>query len=292
MSVDAPPDKSPARIAGMFDAIAGRYDFLNTVLSGGLDRYWRRRAIATLALTGRETLLDVCTGTADLAIGAAPDGAEVWANPSGFARGVTIGAPPDPFSKDGQNWNLPPPNPEALIESGYAAFGELLAANMRHAGALRIDHVMGLTRLFWIPEGAAPVDGAYVRYPLEALLRVLATESVRARCLVVGEDLGTVPEGLRERLAAADVLSYRVLWFERQGSAFVAPERYPPKAAACVSTHDLPTIAGWWSGASRPRPWGGPWCPRCSTWPPGRPRHAPRSGSPPGRPPPARPRSR
>jgi glycogen operon protein len=185
----------------------------------------------------------------DLAVGAAPDGAEVWANPSAFARGVAIGAPPDPFSTGGQNWNLPPPNPHALRASGGAAFGELLAANMRHAGALRIDHVMGLTRLFWIPDGAAAADGAYVRYPLEMLLGVLTAESVRARCLVVGEDLGTVPECLRERLAAADVLSYRVLWFEREGSSFVAPARYPAKAAVAVSTHDLPTIAGWWNGA-------------------------------------------
>ncbi len=120
---------------------------------------------------------------------------------------------------------------------------------MRHAGALRIDHVMGLSRLFWIPDGAAAADGAYVRYPLDALLAVLATESARARCLVVGEDLGTVPEGLRERLAEVDVFSYRVLWFERDDSGFLAPSRYPAKAVACVSTHDLPTIAGWWSGA-------------------------------------------
>jgi glycogen operon protein len=108
---------------------------------------------------------------------------------------------------------------------------------------------MGLSRLFWIPEGADAADGAYVGYPLDALLGVLAQESERARCLVVGEDLGTVPEGLRERLAAADVLSYRVAWFERDGAAFVPPARYPVKAAACVSTHDLPTIAGWWRGA-------------------------------------------
>jgi glycogen operon protein len=185
----------------------------------------------------------------DLAVGAAPDGAEVWANPSAFARGVAIGAPPDPFSTGGQNWNLPPPNPEAILASGGAAFAELLAANMRHAGALRIDHVMGLSRLFWIPDGATAAEGAYVNYPFDLLLRVLAAESVRARCLVVGEDLGTVQEGLRERLAAADVLSYRVLWFEREGPRFVAPARYPALAAATVSTHDLPTIAGWWSGA-------------------------------------------
>jgi len=185
----------------------------------------------------------------DLAVGAAPDGAEVWAHPQGFARGVAVGAPPDPFSTSGQNWNLPPPNPEALIANDCAPFRELLAANMRHAGALRIDHVMALTRLFWIPDGAAPIDGAYVSYPLTTLLGALASESQRAQCLVVGEDLGTVPEGFRERLAAAEVLSYRVLWFERTGSSFAAPSRYPAKAATAVSTHDLPTIAGWWTGA-------------------------------------------
>jgi len=184
----------------------------------------------------------------DLAVGAAPDGAEVWANPTAFARGVSVGAPPDPFSTGGQNWNLPPPNPEAILASDGSAFRELLAANMRHAGALRIDHVMGLSRLFWIPDGATAAEGAYVSYPFDLLLRVLAEESVRARCLVVGEDLGTVQEGLRERLAAADVLSYRVLWFEREGPRFVAPARYPALAAATVSTHDLPTIAGWWGG--------------------------------------------
>ncbi len=167
--------------------------------------------------------------------------------PSAFARGVSIGAPPDPFARDGQNWNLPPPNPDALLASGGAGFRESLAANMRHAGALRIDHVMGLARLFWIPDGARAAEGAYVHYPLDALLGVLAEESVRARCLVVGEDLGTVPEGLRERLAAADVLSYRVLWFEREGTRFVAPARYPADRSRTVSTHDLPTIAGWWT---------------------------------------------
>jgi glycogen operon protein len=185
----------------------------------------------------------------DLAVGAAPDGAEVWAHPGGFARGVAIGAPPDPFSMGGQNWNCPPPNPEVLVANHCAAFGALLAANMRHAGALRVDHVMALTRLFWIPDGAKPIDGAYVSYPFETLLGALAAESRRARCLVVGEDLGTVPEGFRERLVAANVLSYRVLWFERTGPSFAAPGRYLPMAATAVSTHDLPTIAGWWNGA-------------------------------------------
>ena len=185
----------------------------------------------------------------DLAVGAAPDGAEVWANPAAFARGVSIGAPPDPFSPSGQVWCLPPPNPHAIRASGAAGWRELLAANMRHAGALRIDHVMGLARLFWVPDGATASEGAYVDYPLALQLSVLAQQSASAQCIVVGEDLGTVPEGFRDRLAAADVLSYRVLWFERDGAGFLPPDRYPARAVACVSTHDLPTIAGWWRGA-------------------------------------------
>ena len=185
----------------------------------------------------------------DLAIGAAPDGAEAWANPAGtLARGVSIGAPPDPFSPDGQVWDLPPPIPRALTTSGYTGFRELLATNMRHAGALRIDHVMGLERLFWIPDGASARDGAYVRYPVDDLIAVLAQESLRAACVVVGEDLGTVPDGFRERLDAADVLSYRIVAFEREGKAYTPPSRYPAKAAVCASTHDLPTLAGWWAG--------------------------------------------
>jgi glycogen operon protein len=114
---------------------------------------------------------------------------------------------------------------------------------------MRIDHVLGLTRLFWVPEGAAGADGAYVAYPLEDLLGVLALESRRARCLVIGEDLGTVPEGLRDILGQAGVYRYSVLPFERDGAAFRPPERYPARALACVSTHDLPPVAGWWEGA-------------------------------------------
>jgi glycogen operon protein len=185
----------------------------------------------------------------DLAVGAAPDGAEAWSTQATLARGVSIGAPPDPFCAEGQVWNLPPPLPEQQSADGYGNFRALLAANMRHAGALRVDHVMGLARLFWVPDGGTAAEGAYVRYPFEDLLGALALESARARCLVVGEDLGTVPEGFRERLAAADVLSYRVLWFERDGDRLRPPQRYPGKAAACVSTHDLATVAGWWKGA-------------------------------------------
>ncbi|HEX4944961.1 MAG TPA: 4-alpha-glucanotransferase, partial [Usitatibacteraceae bacterium] len=185
----------------------------------------------------------------DLAIGAAPDGAEAWDTQATLAHGASVGAPPDPFCAEGQVWSLPPPLPEALAAEGYEGFRTLIAGNARHAGALRIDHVMGLSRLFWVPDGATAADGAYVRYPLDDLLGVLALESRRAHCLIVGEDLGTVAEGLRERLDSAGVLSYRVLWFERDGAQFRGPQRYPAKAAACISTHDLPTIRGWWDGA-------------------------------------------
>lgn len=185
----------------------------------------------------------------DLAVGAAPDGAEVWSSPGAFMKGVTVGAPPDPFSAAGQIWNIPPLDPIALQATDYAHVRELLRANMRHAGALRIDHVMALTRLFVVPQGAPAAEGAYIGFPMEGLLGVLAEESRRAGCLVVGEDLGTVPEGFRERMDAAGAFSYRVLFFERDGSAFRPPEAYPARAVACVATHDLPTLKGWWSGA-------------------------------------------
>jgi glycogen operon protein len=142
-------------------------------------------------------------------------------------------------------WGVPAPHPVQAV----AGFAELVAANMRHAAALRIDHVMALTRLFVVPEGAPGAAGAYLGYPRRHLLGQLALASQRARCLVVGEDLGTVPPGFREELAAQEVLSYRVLWFERRGEGFISPAEYPARAAACVATHDLPTLAGWWLGA-------------------------------------------
>jgi glycogen debranching enzyme GlgX/4-alpha-glucanotransferase len=184
----------------------------------------------------------------DLAIGAAPDGAEAWMSADELMHGISIGAPPDPLAEGGQVWGLPPPNPLAWYRSGYAAFRELIAANMRHAGALRIDHAMGLTRLFLVPEGAKGSEGAYLSYPFDDLMGELALESSRAHCVVVGETLGTVPTGFREKLASADVLSYRVLWFERSDGRFIEPSSYEQKAVACVSTHDLPTLSGWWQG--------------------------------------------
>ena len=181
----------------------------------------------------------------DLAVGSAPDGAEAWARAGELAEGVSVGAPPDPFSTNGQIWNLPPPDPLAGARSAWRGLSLLYAANMRHAGLLRIDHAMGLTRLFVIPDGAKPAEGAYVAYPVDELIGHIALESERRQCMIVGEDLGTVPEGFRETAASADFLGTRVLWFERRGRAFIAPQFYPALAVACVATHDLPTLAGW-----------------------------------------------
>jgi glycogen debranching enzyme len=185
----------------------------------------------------------------DLALGTAFDGGEVWADPSAFAQDVSLGAPPDPFSALGQVWNLAPFRPHVLLERNLEPYRQILRANMRHFGMLRIDHVLGLMRQFWVPRGAEGKDGAYVSFPLDALMRLVAEESNAHHCMVVGEDLGTVPEGLRERLAAMNFLSYKVLWFERDQQTFRSPDAYPYLSLACLGSHDLPTFAGWASGA-------------------------------------------
>jgi 4-alpha-glucanotransferase len=186
----------------------------------------------------------------DLAVGVELNGADAWADQRTILGGASLGAPPDPLNALGQNWGLPPLSPHAMREQDYRPFAELLRANMLHAGALRIDHVMALRRCFWIPRGATPLEGAYVRYPMEDLLAVIARESLRARCIVVGEDLGTVPPGFRERMQEARILSSRLVYFERnwETGAFLAPQTYPHGAAASVGTHDLPPLAGWWIG--------------------------------------------
>ncbi len=186
----------------------------------------------------------------DLAVGADPRGSEVWSQPGLFASGVCFGAPPDAFNAAGQDWGMPPWDPRALRERAYAPFIEVVRANLRGAAALRIDHVMALRRLFWVPAGSPAVEGPYVRYPFEDQLGVLALESRRARALIVGEDLGTVPEGFRERLTAEGVLSYRLMMFERWPSGFfLGPDRYPERSVATFTSHDLPTLAGWWKGS-------------------------------------------
>jgi len=184
----------------------------------------------------------------DLAVGANRAGAETWVNAAAVVSGAEVGAPPDIHNPAGQNWELPPFHPRALRQEGYRSFIELIRANMRHAGGLRIDHVMGLQHLYWVPQGQEPSAGAYVRYPMEELIGILALESHRQGCLIVGEDLGTVPEGFRERMAQANILSYRVLFFEQEPEtgAFVPASAYPKLSLAIVGSHDLPTLRGWW----------------------------------------------
>jgi (1->4)-alpha-D-glucan 1-alpha-D-glucosylmutase len=182
----------------------------------------------------------------DLAISIGNDGSEAWANQRLYALGVGVGAPPDEFNIQGQDWGLPPLVPRRLREAGYTPFIATLRANMARSGALRIDHVMGLARLYWVPHGMSPASGGYVRYPIEDMLGIVALESQRHACLVIGEDLGTVDEEFRAKMAAACVLSYRLLLFERDASAFKAAASYPRNALVAWSTHDLPTLAGWW----------------------------------------------
>jgi glycogen operon protein len=185
----------------------------------------------------------------DLALGTAFDGGEIWADPSAFAMDISLGAPPDPFSAQGQVWNLAPFQPHVLRERALAPYREIVRRNMRHCGMLRIDHVLGLMRQFWVPRGADGSEGAYVSFPLASLMAAVAEESHNAQCMVVGEDLGTVPEGLREGLALSNFLSYRVLWFERDNDRFRPPSAYPYLSLACLGSHDLPTFAGWTQGA-------------------------------------------
>jgi 4-alpha-glucanotransferase len=180
----------------------------------------------------------------DLAIGVDPGGADAWMWQDVIVSGVTVGAPPDEFNAQGQNWGLPPFDPWKLRDAEFEPFIETVRAGFRHAGGLRFDHVMGLFRLFWIPEDAPTKHGTYVRYPHAELLDILALESQRAGAYVVGEDLGIVEDFVREELARRDVLSYRLLWFEPE-----PPRSFPKRSLGAVTTHDLPTIAGLWSGA-------------------------------------------
>ena len=185
----------------------------------------------------------------DLAVGSDAAGAETWSDGELMAQGLHIGAPPDALSAEGQEWGLPPPHPQRLRESGYRTFIELLRANMQHAGALRIDHAMALQRLYVIPKGAPAKQGSYLAYPFADLVGILALESVRQRCLVIGEDLGTVPEGFRERMADASMLSYRVLRWQREGQRMLRPDEYPRLAVAVVGNHDLSTLRAWWEAS-------------------------------------------
>jgi len=185
----------------------------------------------------------------DLAVGIDRHGADAWSDQDTVLPDVSVGAPPDEFNPAGQDWGLAPFHPSRIAADDFASLRRLLRATMRHAGAVRIDHVLGLKRMFLMPVGAGARNGAYVRYPFEAMLRVVAEESREARCVVIGEDLGTVPDGFRDIMMKWGLWTYRVLLFERrQDGEFAAPQTYPEQALATFNTHDLPTVRGWITG--------------------------------------------
>ena len=186
----------------------------------------------------------------DYAVGVNPSGSETWSDQALYRKGAGVGAPPDALALKGQDWGLPPQDPNVLLAEQYRPFRNLIAANMRHFGALRLDHVMALFRQWWVPAGLGSTDGGYVHYPLDDLMSVLALESERHSCLVVGEDLGTVPPEMSHAMNERAVYSYRVLLFEKRADgSFIAPRDYPRRAIATITTHDLPTLLGYWSAS-------------------------------------------
>ena len=185
----------------------------------------------------------------DLAVGVRADGFDAWNDQGLVLRSLEIGAPPDLLNREGQKWGLAGVNPVNLAERGCEPFRQVLRASMRYAGAVRLDHVLGLKRLYLIPKGMTGEHGAYIRFPFEALLAVIGEESVEHKCIVIGEDLGTVPAGFREALAQSGAWSYQVMLFARaDDGGFIAPEDYPENALVTFATHDLPTLAGWIGG--------------------------------------------
>lgn len=184
----------------------------------------------------------------DYAVGANPSGSETWADQTTYRMSAEIGAPPDPLALKGQGWGIPPQDPSALQQQRLRGFIRLIGNNMRYYGALRLDHVMSLFRLWWVPAGRTPTEGAYVHYPLEQLLGVLALESMQHSCLVVGEDLGVVPDEMRSAMPKFGLYHYKVMLFEKKDGRFRAPGEYPRPALATVTTHDMPTLRSYWEG--------------------------------------------
>ena len=184
----------------------------------------------------------------DLAVGDAPDGSAAWADQSLLVTGASIGAPPDGFNVSGQDWGLSPLSPAVLRQRDLEPYRQTLADVLRRAGALRIDHAMGICQLYFVPRDRSATEGTYLRYPLAEMLRCLVDVSHQCGAIIIGEDLGTVPHGFRELIAQVEIQSYRVLYFERTDRGLLPPERYPRQALACLSTHDLIPLRGWWSG--------------------------------------------
>lgn len=183
----------------------------------------------------------------DLAVGVADSGSETWADTGELCQDVSIGAPPDILGPLGQNWGLPPLNPQELQARKFKPFIELLRANMTHCGALRIDHVLGLLRLWWVPKGENASEGAYIYYPVKEMLALLALESHRHQCSVIGEDLGTVPDEIVELLSEAGIHSYKVFFFEvAEDGGYFSPQHYAEQSMSALCTHDMPTLRGFW----------------------------------------------
>ena len=184
----------------------------------------------------------------DYAVGANPSGSETWMDQASYSLGAEIGAPPDPLALKGQGWGIPPQDPAAMQAQRLQGFISLIRNNMRYYGALRLDHVMSLCRLWWVPGGCSPTEGAYVYYPLHQLLTVLSLESARNSCLVVGEDLGVVPDEMRQAMPEFGLYHYKVLLFEKMDGRFRRPEEFVKRALATVTTHDMPTLRSYWEG--------------------------------------------
>jgi 4-alpha-glucanotransferase len=184
----------------------------------------------------------------DYAVGANPAGSETWVDPASYALAAEVGAPPDPLALKGQGWGIPPQDPSVMQAQGLQGFVRLIRNNMRYYGALRLDHVMSLCRLWWVPAGCSPVDGAYVRYPLHPLLTILSLESALSRCLVVGEDLGVVPDDIRQAMPEFGLYHYKVMLFEKAEGRFRRPDEYVQRALATATTHDMPTLRSYWEG--------------------------------------------
>ena len=237
--------RDPASAAVATYAIAHRRD----VLFHEFLQWLTDRSLAAAQRHAREAGMRIGL-IADLAVGMDPTGSHAWSRQHDILLGLAIGAPPDLFNPRGQDWGLASFSPRAMETGGFTPFIATLRAVLRNAGGIRIDHAMGLSRLWLVPEGADPAEGAYLAYPLTDLLRLLALESARHNAVVVGEDLGTVPDGFRETLDQNGVHGMRVLWFEREANdtGFKSAEDWDSTALAMTTTHDLPTVAGWWHG--------------------------------------------